>query len=159
MRMNIKTECKNIRKLECTPTQNISFFQVSLVPDAKMKNLKVTILGRWEWIAPADIPLLFPSFSFVCVSWLREGGLLRERRRILVYDYKRDLCWFGRGVGGCADKMPTGQNANQTLSFCPGFLLWLAFCLSNFWLAFCPDHLNMKNVVIWVSVSEALYGQ
>ena len=40
------------------------------------------------------------------------------------------------------------------------------FVRPNFWLAFCPDHLKMfwhfvrtmKNVVIWVSVSEALHG-
>ena len=33
-------------------------------------------------------------------------------------------CW-------CADKMPTGQNANQRLAFCPDLFLWLAFCLSQ----------------------------
>ena len=52
---------------------------------------------------------------------------------------------------GCADKMPTGRNANQRLAFCPDFLLWLAFCPSQFLvgilsgpsqhvLAFCQNH-------------------
>ena len=49
------------------------------------------------------------------------------------------------------DKMPTRQNANQRLAFCPDFLLWLAFCPSQFLvgilsgpsqhvLAFCQNH-------------------
>ena len=45
----------------------------------------------------------------------------------------------------CADKMPTGHNANQRLAFCPGLSLWLASCPSQiFWLAFFPDHINMN---------------
>ena len=31
----------------------------------------------------------------------------------------------------CADKMPTGHNANQRLAFCPAFFQWLAFCPSQ----------------------------
>ena len=47
--------------------------------------------------------------------------------------------------------MPTGQNTNQRLAFCPDFLLWLAFCPSQFLvgilsgpsqhvLAYCQNH-------------------
>ena len=71
-----------------------------------------------------------------------------------------------------------GQNANRTKCqpdimptkgwhFVRTFDCGWHFVRPNFWLAFCLEHLNMfwhfvrimKNVVIWVSVSEALYGQ
>ena len=58
---------------------------------------------------------------------------------------------------GCADKMPTGQNANQWLAFCPDFLLWLAFSPSQFLvgilsgpsqhvLAFCQNHEKCRHL-------------
>ena len=55
------------------------------------------------------------------------------------------------------DKMATGQNANQRLAFCPHFLLWLAFCPSQFLvgilsgpsqhvLAFCQNHEKCRHL-------------
>ena len=39
--------------------------------------------------------------------------------------------------------MPTGQNANQKLAFCPDFYCGWHIVRPNFWLAFCPDHIYM----------------
>ena len=55
------------------------------------------------------------------------------------------------------DKMPTGRNANQRLALCPDFLLWLAFCPSQFLvgilsgpsqhvLAFCQNHEKCRHL-------------
>ena len=42
------------------------------------------------------------------------------------------------------DKMPIGHNANQRLALCPDFFSVVGILSApNFWLAFCPDHLNM----------------
>ena len=85
-------------------------------------------------------------------------------------------CW-GHGTWRVSRKV-CGQNANRTKCqpdimptkgwhFVQTYLCGWHFVRPNFWLAFCLDHLNMfwhfvrimKNVVIWVSVNEALYGQ
>ena len=57
----------------------------------------------------------------------------------------RCMLWVGVWTKCQPDEMPTGQNANLGWHFVRDFFSVVGILSGpTFWLAFCPDHLNMS---------------
>ena len=77
------------------------------------------------------------------------------------------LCWNVRCHLGVRTKCQPDKMPTKSWHFVQTFYCGWHFVRPNFWSAFCPNHLNMfwhfvrimNNVIIWVSVSEALYSK